>query len=165
MGARAGISEEEYLHTCFEGLDQEYRDGELEERGLPDYPHGETQLALALFFGALKRPLRIFPCVETRVKLRPGRYVIPDVAVFWHEKPPRVPETPPLVAIEILSPDERLPKVKAELEEYKKFGVPHIWLIDPDARKFYVYEGDLLETQTLLIPELGVELTAADVFE
>ena len=37
MGARAGISVDEYLHTSFPDLDREYRDGELVERSVPDY--------------------------------------------------------------------------------------------------------------------------------
>ena len=115
MGAKTGLSVGEYLHTSFPDLDREYRDGELVERRLPDYLHGKTQLLLAAFFAALRKRLSIFPCTETRMKIRSRRYVIPDLAVFWPKEPIGVPETPPLVAIEILSLDDRLAEVRDRL--------------------------------------------------
>lgn len=42
MGAKTGISVEEYLRTKFPDLDHEYRNGELVQRTLPDYLHGKT---------------------------------------------------------------------------------------------------------------------------
>ena len=165
MGAKTGLSVEEYLHTSFPDLDREYRDGELVERSLPDYLHGKTQLLLAGVFAALRKQLSIFPCTETRMKLRTGRYAIPDLAVFWLEEPPRVPETPPLVVIEILSLDDRLAEVRDKLEEYKAWGVAHVWLVDPHSRRMYTCETGLVETQSLKISELGVGITGADIFE
>ena len=44
MGAKTGLSVEEYLHTSFPDLDRDYRDGQLVERSLPDYLCGKTQL-------------------------------------------------------------------------------------------------------------------------
>jgi Uma2 family endonuclease len=165
MSAQTGLSIKKYLHTSFPDLDREYRDGELVERSLPDYLHGKTQLLLAAFFAALRKQLSIFPCTETRIKIRAGRYAIPDLAVFWPKEPPRLPETPPLVAIEILSLDDRLTEVRDKREEYKAWGVAHVWLVDPHSRRMYTCETGLVETQSLKISELGVEITGADIFE
>ncbi len=165
MGAKTGWSVEEYLHTSFQDLDREYRDGELIERSLPDYLHGKTQLLLAAFFAALRKRLSIFPCTETRMRIRSRRYVIPDLAVFWPDEPSGVPETPPLVAIEILSLDDRLTEVRDKLEEYKAWGVAHVWLVDPHSRRMYICEAGLLETRSFEIPELGVEVIGLDIFE
>jgi Putative restriction endonuclease len=107
MSARTGVSVEEYLHTSFPDLDREYRDGELVERSLPDYLHGKTQGLLFAFFLALRAKFPLFPCVETRMKIRANVYLIPDVAVFWPEEPPNVPQSPPLIAIEVRSEDDR----------------------------------------------------------
>jgi Uma2 family endonuclease len=165
MGTRAGISEQEYLHTSFEGLDCEYRDGEIVERGLPDNPHSKTQANLLVFFGFLRNRFPVFLRPELRMKVRPGRYMIPDVAVYWPEEPViAVPDTPPLIAIEIRSPEERLPRIKQKLDEYRNWGVRHVWLVDPHARRLYTYDGDLVETATFGVPELGVQLTAQDIF-
>jgi Uma2 family endonuclease len=163
MGTR-NMKVEEYLHTAFPDLDSEYRDGEIVRRSLPDYSHGKTQGLLVAFFFALPDRFSLHPCVETRMRIRPGRYVIPDVAVFHPIEPSAVPETPPLVAIDVLSPDDRVSEVREKLEEYRAWGVPHVWLIDPRPRRFYMCDAGLIEQSTLQIPELGIELTDKDIF-
>jgi Uma2 family endonuclease len=145
MGTKAAISVDEYLHTSFPGVDCEYRDGKLVERSLPGYSHGRTQALLGIFFEALPKQLSIYTSVETRVKLREGLYLIPDVSVFWPSEPIEVPDSPPLIAIEVVSTDDRLTAVREKLEEYRVWGVPHVWLVDltrdvftfaiPDSRK------------------------------
>ena len=163
MGTKAALSVEEYLHTSFPDLDKEYRDGKLVERTLPNSLHGRTQLLLGAFFLAAAKSLSLWPYSETRMKIREGVYLIPDVAVF-QAKPGLVPDTPPLVAMEIFSPDDRLPVVREKLEEYRAWGVKHIWLVDPHSKRLYTDPG-LTEVPTLRIPELGLEVTPADVFE
>ncbi len=166
MGAKVGISVSEYLHTSYPDLDREYRDGVLVERSLPDYLHGRTQILLGVFFEALRRRLSLFASSETRLKLRDGLFLIPDVSVFWPSAPiVGVPETPPLIAIEILSPDDRMSAVLEKLDEFHKWGVAHVWLVDPHARRMYAYHAGLVETEVLRIPRMGVEITASDIFE
>jgi Uma2 family endonuclease len=117
------------------------------------------------YFAALRKKLPVFACVETRMKIRTGRYLIPDVAVFHPTERDLVPETPPLVAIEVLSLDDRLSEVRTKLEEYRSWGVPHVWLVDPHSQRMYTSEAGLHEVPSLPVPELGVEVTASDVFE
>jgi Uma2 family endonuclease len=164
MGAKTGLSVEEYLHTSFPDLDREYRDGELVERTLPDYLHGKVQGLLFAFFAAPRKTLHVHPCVETKMKLRTGLYLIPDVAVFYPTEPSRIPDNPPLVAIEVLSLDD-LAQVRDKLEEYKTWGVAHVWLVDPHSRRMYTCETGLVETLSLRISGLGVEVTGADIFD
>jgi Uma2 family endonuclease len=158
MGTATAIPVDEYLHTSFPDLDREYRDGELVERALPDYLHGKTQALLCAFFLALSKRLSLYPCSGTRMKLNPNRYLIPDVAVFHPDEPESVPVNPPLIAIEILSSDDRLGEVREKLEEYRKWGVRHVWLVDPRSRRFYTCDAGLAETATLAVPELGIEI-------
>jgi Uma2 family endonuclease len=165
MGARTVLSVEEYLHTSFPDTDREYRDGDLVERSLPDILHGRTQMLLGAFFESSRKRLSVYACSETRMKLRQGLFRIPDVAVFWPTLPSGVPETPPLIAIEILSPDDRFPEVREKLEEYRAWGVKHVWLVDPHSRRMYTCDAGLAEVPSLRVEELGVELTAADIFE
>jgi Uma2 family endonuclease len=165
MGNATALSVEEYLHTSFPDLDREYRDGEIVERTLPDYLHGKTQALLAAFFLERGEQLSLHPCVEARMRVRPNRFLIPDVAVFHPNEPDAVPETPPLVAIEILSPDDRLGEVREKLEDYRTWGVPHVWLADPRSRRFYTCDAGLTEASSLTVPELGIELTPHDLFK
>lgn len=165
MSTKAALSVEEYLHTSFPDLDKEYRDGEVVERSLPTFLHGTTQGLIAAFFVALRRSHSLYVCTETRMKLRAGLYLIPDVAVFYPDKPGEVPDFPPLIAIEILSPDDRLAAVRDKLEEYRAWGVAHVWLVDPYSKRMYTCDGGLTEVQALPIPEFAIELNPSDVFE
>jgi Uma2 family endonuclease len=166
MGARAGISVDEYRHTSLPDLDREYRDGELVGRGVPDYLHGRTQALLLVFFEALRTKLSFYAGNETRVKVREGLYLIPDVSVFRPSPPPSsLPDQPPFIAVEILSPDDRLNAIRDKLEEYKSWGAQHVWLVDPHSRRMYMCEAGLTEVPTLGIPELGVEVTPDEIFE
>ena len=77
----------------------------------------------------------------------------------------RVPSQLPLVAIEILSPDDRHSEVMQKLKEYSDWGVPHIWLVDPERRSLHVYaNGALSEASALTIPEFEVQLTGVEIF-
>lgn len=162
MGAKTAISIEEYLRTSFPDLDKEYRDGELVERSLPDYSHSRTQSRLSSFFESRES---YYPATELRLQVRKGLYLIPDVSVFHPEEPAEeVPSTPPFIAIEILSPDDSLNKLRAKLDEYKAWGVKHVWAVDPHARIMYSCEPGFTEVTSLRVPELNLELTPKDVF-
>jgi len=100
------------------------------------------------------------------VKVREGLYLIPDVSVFRPSPPPSiVPDQPPFIAVEILSPDDRLNAVRDKLEEYKSWGVQHVWLVDPHSSRMYTCEAGLTEVPSLRIPDLGVEVTPDEIFE
>jgi Uma2 family endonuclease len=66
-------------------------------------------------------------------------------------------ETAPLIAIEILSRRDEMSDVLEKLDEYRAFGVPHVWVIDPRRKKAFTYEGGRLQ-------ELEAEaLTAGEI--
>lgn len=166
MGAKTAISVEEYLRTSYPGLDREYRDGEVLERALPDRLHAYTQGALAALLFALRAQHKVFVYPELRLRVRPETYLIPDISLFYPEKPDQlVPHTPPFIAIEILSPDDRMSEVTTKLGEYRAFGVPHVWLVDPHGKRMYTCDAGLAEVAELAIPELGLAVKPADIFE
>jgi Uma2 family endonuclease len=166
MSSKAGITAAEYLHTSYPDLDREYRDGELVERSLPDSLHGKTQFLIAAFFATIWKRLSPHVRIETRMKLAEGLYLIPDVAVFHPAEPAaKVPEQPPLIAIEILSEDDRMNAVRTKLQEYRNWGVQHVWLVDPYSSKLYCCNEGLHEVASLQVAALGIEMTPADLFE
>jgi Uma2 family endonuclease len=166
MSTKSAISMEEYLRTSFEDLDREYVDGEIVERSLPDRLHSRTQYRLAGLVWDLAKTLPLYGQTELRSRVAATRVRIPDVSVYAGEEPTeRVPTQPPLVAIEILSPDDRHSEVMQKLEEYRAWGVRHIWLVDPERRRLQVYNsGALSEVPALEISEYDVRLTAAGIF-
>jgi Uma2 family endonuclease len=166
MGVKAASSLDEYLRTSFPDLDREYRDGEIVERTLPDRLHSRTQVLIAFFFEALRKKLSVFAHTEMRLRLREGLVLIPDVSVYWPDEPAsRFPDVPPLVAIEILSTDDRLTAVREKLEEYRAWGVKHVWLVDPHSRRMYTCDAGLTEVAALRVAEIDAELMPGDIFE
>ena len=76
------------------------------------------------------------------------------------------PDTPPYVAIKILSPDDRMGDVTQKLREYRSFGVAHVWVVDPVNQELYGYDSDgLHQVRFLQIPEFGINFTSAQIFE
>jgi Uma2 family endonuclease len=62
-----------------------------------------------------------------------------------------------LIVVEILSRPDEMSDVLEKLDEYRAFGVPHVWVIDPRRKKAFTYEGGRLE-------ELEAEaLTAGEI--
>jgi Uma2 family endonuclease len=80
----------------------------------------------------------VFPELRTQTKARNFR--VPDVLVIRsEEKFERYVTRPPLIAIEILSPEDTLRAMQEKAAEYRLFGVEHIWVIDPEPRIAYRY--------------------------
>jgi Uma2 family endonuclease len=144
---------EEYLRASW-SPDREFVDGRIEERSLGEKEHSIIQRYLTALF-VIKRAewgVEVFPELRTQTKIRNFR--VPDVLVVRAEyKFDRYITQPPLIAIEILSPEDTLREMQEKAAEYRLFGVENIWVIDPEAR--VVYRG----TEKGLEPVTEVELT------
>src|ERR1700682_4021356 len=131
MSTKALVPVEEYLRLSFEGPDPEYLDGELVERNLGDDSHSATQVRLTILFGKWLDRVPFQIRTELHMKLAPSRIRIADLAVFLEKPSERIPSSPPFVAIEIVSPGDRYVEIRDKLEEYRRWGIKHIWLIAP----------------------------------
>jgi len=164
MAASTQISVEQYLRTSFDGPDCEYLDGEVVERGMPNLPHSKAHKRLITWFVGMEEKQSLYCFPDLRLRVGERRYRVPDLAVFQGEPSEEVPSSPPLVAIEILSPDDRFADVLGKLEEYRAWGVAHVWFVDPIRAKLYVYTAGLSEVPAFRLPEYGVELAASEIF-
>jgi len=169
MGSAVLVSEQEYLTTVYEP-DCEYDEGELQERNVGEIPHGILQYEFAAFFNGVKarrRAMRAF--IETRVQIAPRRYRVPDVCVYKQPVPRgRIFSTPPFIVIEILSPEDRVVRVRKKIDEYLAFGVAYVWLIDPDARRADVYtKSQTYEAKDLILrtEDPAIEVPLAEIFQ
>lgn len=159
------LSEAEYLRTSFPDGDREFYDGELRERGLPTYSHGETTLLLGRWFVDRKNEYHLFASSDMRMMVAPRQWRLPDIVVFWPSRPTNeVPEFPPLIAIEVVSPDDSYSAIRAKLAEYRACGVKHTWIADPIGRSFLVFDGKLNEVESFHIPEVNLTLTRDEIF-
>ena len=134
------VSVEEYLNTSYEGPDREYVDGRIVERNLGEKDHSRPQGELIIFFGSLRRTLRTYAYPEQRVQVKATRFRIPDVCVYVGSEPDeQIFRTPPFLAIEILSKDDRASDLQEKLDDYRDFGIPSVWVVDPRTQRGYTY--------------------------
>jgi Uma2 family endonuclease len=164
VATKTQIRAEDYLRMTFEH-DAEFVHGDIVERNMPDKTHSKIQLFLLLRLGSLMQAFGLFPLPELRVKLGPDVYRLPDISVFLGEPALDVPDTPPFVVIEILSQDDRYAEVIQKLDEYREWGVPNIWLIDPITKHLSAHT-DLgpQNVAALTLPEYSFQMTPAEVF-
>lgn len=175
MATATLIPVEEYLATSYRP-DREYVDGRLLERNVGEHDHSFLQALLTIHFGNLRNrfPIRVF--TEQRIRVaaegRRYRYRIPDVCVVLRPyRREKVLTEPPLIAIEILSPDDTMTAIMDRIEDFRQFGIPHIWVVDPTKRRTYELErrqddSALREVPggKLSIPELGIEVDFGEMF-
>jgi Uma2 family endonuclease len=119
--------------------DCDFVDGELEVRNAGKYKHSRLQAAFTGYLFARERLWGIRTLTEQRLRLSSSRIRIPDVCVLLEEQPrDEVIADPPFLCVEIVSPDDSLSRVMIRLNDYLAFGVPNVWLIDPDSEHSYV---------------------------
>ncbi len=161
------ISVEEYLRTVYES-DCEYNEGVVEERNLGEFEHSLLQGMLVTIFMNHVADWGVFALPEQRVQLRARRLVVPDVAVLrMGLSRERILTRPPLITIEIMSPEDRMKKVTAKSLEYRDFGVEHIWVIDPQKRVAYRWaEGgmQLVDSGELTVPGTPILVQVNELF-
>src|SRR5271165_5436952 len=108
----ARISVGEYLATSYRP-DCDYVDGVVEERNLGEKEHAILQRALTILFGVKRNEWHVEVYPELRVQVSPTRFRIPDITVTaagleWE----RILRTPPLLFIEILSPEDTMARLR-----------------------------------------------------
>ena len=128
------VSVEEYLSTAYEP-DCEYDDGVVVERNLGEFEHSFLQTILGTIFTNNMDQWGVFGLTEQRVQISPSRFLVPDVCVLSVGGTTEdILSHPPLIVIEIMSPEDTMRRTAKKAAEYLEFGVEHVWVIDPIAR-------------------------------
>jgi Uma2 family endonuclease len=74
---------------------------------------------------------------------------------------------PPLICVEVLSPDDRIYRAKFVLADYLNMGVQNIWLIDPLRRAAYTFDAKGLheaDPTNLTVPNSEIRLDLTEAF-
>jgi Uma2 family endonuclease len=162
MATTTHIPLSHYLETSYRP-DCEYVDGEVRERNLGKFEHARVQALLTIWFGSHEREWNVIVITEQRVQVSPSRVRIPDVTVLHAGPQPDVLTEPPLLVIEILSPDDTCSDTQERAQDYARMGVATVWIIDPRTRTGRMCSGsDWVEAARLEVAgtPLYVELGA-----
>ena len=161
------ITVREYLRTSY-SPDCEYVDGHIEERHLGEKEHSLLQKYFTLLFGFNEAAwgVEVFP--ELRTQVARTRFRVPDVLVLRAgTKFESILDQPPLIAIEILSPEDRLSALQVKIDEYVAFGVQHIWIFDPQRRLAWRADRGglhLVEGGVLSVPGTPIRIVLSEAF-
>jgi Uma2 family endonuclease len=164
----AAVPIEKYLETSY-SPDREYRDGVLIERNVGSKAHALVQPLLATYLHGRRKQWNIQIYMGLRVKVRETWYPIPDVCVYaLPDFEGRYPTYPPLLWIEILSPDDRMVDVWAKAAELVENAVPYVWIIDPNTLESELRTAAGIQTvadKTLRLPDSPIVIPLPDVME
>jgi len=125
--------------------------GEVIELPPPQKPHGFCSANITRILGnyTFKRGRGYCTSNDSGVILErdPDTVRGPDVALYddadhYADLHPKYGEVPPLLAVEVLSPNDRADRVMQKITDYLRNGVALVWVADPEMRTVTVYTPD-----------------------
>ena len=137
----AVLTIDQYLSMSFE-RDVEFIDGELKEKPLPAFIHGRVQMLLGIWFRQFEKELGIISSSEPRTRVTDSRVRLPDfVLVRAAGAPKKLLRSAPLLAIEILSEDDKVKDLAGRARDLEAMGCSAIWLLDPEEKTLAAWSG------------------------
>lgn len=130
----------EYLATSYRP-DCEYLDGIVVERNLGERDHSRLQGKLYILLSRYEESSELFAFPEQRLQVKSRRYRVPDICVTRGLPPEQIFTTPPLLCVEVLSPEDSLGSMRDRINDYLVFGVENIWLIDPKKKLTFIADA------------------------
>jgi Uma2 family endonuclease len=158
---------EVYLTSMYDP-DCDYVDGELLERNVGETPHASAQKFFITFFAVREKAwnVRVFP--EDRIQVSDTRYRVADICVVKRSTPlETIIRTPPLLCIEILSPEDRMSRTQEKVDDYIQMGVQAVWVIDPRRRRAYVADRSVTlqpAEDVLTLEGTEIRVPVAEIF-
>ncbi|WP_434045767.1 Uma2 family endonuclease [Sorangium cellulosum] len=137
------IAEEQRFH--------EIVDGELVQKAVPSFEHGDAQSAIVAHVKApfQRRPGGRWPggwwfATEVEVELTPDQVYRPDVVGWRRERSPERPSGSPVRlrpdwVCEVLSPENARNDTVKKMRVYQRCQLPHYWIVDPREETLTVY--------------------------
>ena len=149
MTARVALTYRDYAALPDDGKRYEIHDGELHVMTGPTPLHQTVLLNLATALDGHVRARnlgRIWVApLDVILSDRPNETTIlqPDIVFLDREHlsltSDRAIEGPPTLAVEILSPSTAVTDRTRKRALYARYGVPHFWLVDPEAREIVAH--------------------------
>ena len=154
----------EYLQTTYRP-DCDYIDGEVRERNVGKWQHARLQWLLASWFDQHEAEWGCIGSTEQRMAVSSTRIRIADLEVMRTQEPPDVLAEPPMLVIELLSPDDTYSELQERATDYRHMGVETVWIIDPKTRSGRMSIGAAwTATDRLEVPGTPIYVNLPDLF-
>ena len=129
------------------------------------YDHNDWQQAIQRWFVERAKDWNIRSVQEQRMRIKAGRYRIPDVSVLDRANPKeQVVTLAPIAVFEVLSPEDKVQELCEKLDDYAGMRIPHIWVLDPKTAIFKRYaDASLMPLSRFAYPERGIEFDLAEI--
>jgi len=165
MASTTLVSVSEYLKSSYRP-DCDFVEGRLEERNVGEHDHAALQAALILWFGQRQEEWNIEVFPEQRIQISLTRFRVPDICLVSLDQPvEQILTRPPLACIEILSPEDTLRRMQDRIDDYRKFGVSSIWILDPATQRGYDCQpSGWLEATEFAVPNTPIRLALSQLF-
>jgi Uma2 family endonuclease len=165
VAAQPRMTVEEFYQFCLrpenQGKRLELDEGEVVEMPSPGGPHGIVCGLVSRLLGNHLFDIgrgRLYSHDTGLVVSQSGTVRGPDVMIFLEPKSAEEAMTPgwvtevPTLVVEVVSPSDRPNQIQKRLDQYRRRGVPLIWIVDPEDRTIAVHQPN----------EFSKVLTAAD---
>lgn len=162
MASTTHVPVSDYLQTVYRP-DREYVDGEVRERNVGKFEHARIQALLAMWFGRHEAACSAIVVTEQRVRVSTNRIRIPDVALIQPGPHSDVLADPPILAVEILSPDDTYSDTEERAADYLAMGIKAAWIIDPKTRTGCMGEA-WTAARRLNVPGTPIYVELPDIF-
>ena len=166
---------EEFLESDLEGY--EYIEGELEPMPPTSLEHGDVSMSLISLLNMYVRENQLGRVYMSDTGFRVGeRVLMPDIAFISTDQLPadrsKASPVPPDLAVEVVSPTDKLYQVEEKAFAYLEAGTQLVWVIKPRSKTVTIYRSEiditvLTRNDTLNGEEVvkGFSCQVAELFE
>jgi Uma2 family endonuclease len=152
------LTAEEFYDFCHlpENRDRqlELERGEVVEMSRPGVPHGVVCMNVGFLITQYARQRkRGYVCSnDTGVIWERGPDTVkgPDIIYFdelcrFDELPAKYADRPPMLAVEVRSPNDRWSKILRRVSQFLRWGTAVVWLVDPEDRTVTVFRPNQIQ--------------------
>jgi Uma2 family endonuclease len=135
------------------------------ERNVGKWEHARVQALLAIWFGSQEKVWSVKVATEQRLQVSTARIRIPDLMLVSRGPQPDVTVNPPVLVVEILSPDDTYTDTQSRSADYLNMGVQAVWIIDPASRTGRQCIGDAwIAGEMLEVPGTSIGVNLSTLF-
>ena len=99
-----------------------------------EWDHSRLQALLLKHLLRYEDEAGLLAVPELRAQVRASRFRVLDICVLAGDPKEQVLTRPPLLVIEIVSPEDSM---QERIDDYVAFGVENTWIVDPRRKKAY----------------------------